>query len=72
MDGHLLQRSSSPGSSGPRPTGTTSPGSSSSSRKAMSSVLATSDQPGPSARSIRAPPGANEERTRPGGGEDST
>lgn len=34
----------------------------------MSSVLATRDHPGPSTRSVRAPPGANAERIRPGGG----
>ena len=56
------------GSSVPRPTGWTSPGDSSSRTKAMSSVLATRDQPGPSARSMRAPPGAKAERTRPTGG----
>lgn len=38
----------------------------------MSSVLATRDQPGPSARSVRAPPGAKAERIRPGGGGELT
>jgi hypothetical protein len=38
----------------------------------MSSVLATIDQPGPSARSVRASPGANDDRTRPRGGAVST
>ncbi len=68
----LSRAARSPGSDGPRPTGSTSPGSSSSRMNAMSSVLATSDQPGPSARSVRASPGANEDRTRPSGGGVST
>ena len=37
----------------------------------MSSVRATSDHPGPSARRMRAPPGAKAERTRPSGGGES-
>ena len=38
----------------------------------MSSVRATMDQPGPSARRVRASPGANADRTRPSGGGEST
>lgn len=70
--GHLVERLQQPGSSGPRPTGSTSPGSSSSSTNAMSSVRATSDQPGPSARKVRASPDAKDDRTRPSGGGEST
>ena len=66
--GQLLQCLQQPGSSAPRPTGSTSPGSSSSSTNAMSSVRATMLQPGPSTRSVREPSPAGADRIRPTGG----